>query len=98
MRFTGGKDRSFIVYETPEEYKMTKGEFFIYGVAFNPDASKGAFVKNEYSSISIINTETMKETDLLLGHKQTIIKIDFHTENELITADEDDRLMFWRLE
>ncbi len=50
------------------------------------------------STISVIDTETLKETYLLLGHKQTIIKIDFHKENELITADEDDRLMFWRLE
>ena len=95
---SGGKDRRVILYETPEKYKMTKGEFFVYSVALNPDATKAAFVKNEESSISVIDTETMKETDLLLGHKQTIIKIDFHTENELITADEDDRLMFWRLE
>jgi len=98
MLLSGGKDKRVILYETPQKYKMTKGEFFIYGVALNPDASKAAFVKNEESSISVIDTETMKETDLLIGHKQTIIKIDFYTDNELITADEDDRLMFWRLE
>ena len=98
MLLSGGKDKRVILYETPEKYKMTKGEFFIYGVALNPDASKAAFVKDEESSISVIDTDTMKETYLLLGHKQTIIKIDFHQENELITADEDDRLMFWKLE
>ena len=98
MLLSGGKDKRVILYETPEKYKMTKGEFFIYGVSLNPDASKAAFVKNEESTISVIDTETMKETDLLLGHKQTIIKIDFYTDNELITADEDDRLMFWKLE
>lgn len=95
---SGGKDKRVILYKTPEKYKMTKGEFFIYGVALNPDASKAAFVKNEESSISVIDTDTMKETYLLLGHKQTIIKLYFDTENELISADEDDRLMFWRLE
>jgi len=98
MLLSGGKDKRVILYETPEKYKITKGEFFIYGVALNPDASKAAFVKDEESSISVINTSSMKETHLLLGHKQTIIKIDFHKENELITADEDDRLMFWRLD
>ncbi|MEN8148149.1 MAG: hypothetical protein ABFR02_11105, partial [Campylobacterota bacterium] len=98
MLLSGGKDKRVVLYETPEKYKMTKGEFFIYGVALNPDATRAAFVKNEESSISVIDTETMKETYLLLGHKQTIIKIDFHSENELITADEDDRLMFWKLD
>ncbi len=98
MLLSGGKDKRVILYETPEKYKMTKGEFFIYGVSLNPDASKAAFVKDEESSISVIDTQTLKESYLLLGHKQTIIKIDFHKENELITADEDDRLMFWKLE
>jgi WD40 repeat protein len=98
MLLSGGKDKRVILYETPQKYKMTKGEFFIYGVALNPDASKAAFVKNEESSISVIDTDTMKESYLLLGHKQTIIKLYFDTENELISADEDDRLMFWRLE
>ena len=95
---SGCKDKRVILYETPEKYKMTKGEFFIYGVALNPDATKAAFVKDEESSISVIDTDTMKETYLLLGHKQTIIKLYFDSENELISADEDDRLMFWRLE
>jgi len=98
MLLSGGKDKRVILYETPDKYKMTKGEFFIYGVALNPAASKAAFVKDEASSISVVDTSSMKETHLLLGHKQTIIKIDFHKENELITADEDDRLMFWRLD
>ncbi|MGB6020552.1 MAG: WD40 repeat domain-containing protein [Sulfurimonadaceae bacterium] len=98
LLLSGGKDRRVILYKTPEQYKMTKGDFFIYGVALNPDASKAAFVKNESSEISVIDTNDLKEQYLLKGHEQTIIKIDFHLPNELITADEDDRLMFWRLE
>jgi len=95
---SGGKDRRVILYETPEKYTMTKGDFFIYDVALTPDAKKAAFVKNEENDISIIDTVNMEEIMLLKGHKQTIIKIDFHTSNELISADEDDRLMFWRLD
>ncbi len=95
---SGGKDRRVILYETPNKYTMTKGDFFIYDVALTPDAKKAAFVKNEENDISIIDTVNMEEIMLLKGHKQTIIKIDFHTSNELISADEDDRLMFWRLE
>jgi len=95
---SGGKDKRVILYQTPEKYSMTKGDFFIYDVALNPDASKAAFVKNEEDDISVIDTRSMEEIALLKGHEQTILKIDFHTSNELITADEDDRLMFWRLE
>ncbi len=95
---SGGKDRRVILYQTPEKYTMTKGDFFIYDVALNPDATKAAFVKNEANDISVINTDSMEEIALLKGHDQTILKIDFYTENELISADEDDQLMFWRLE
>jgi len=98
LLISGGKDRRVILYKTPKIYKMTKGKFFIYSVALNPDATKAAFVKNEDGDISVINTTTLEEEYLLKGHKQTIIKMDFHTINELITADEADKLMFWKLE
>jgi WD40 repeat protein len=74
---SGGKDRRVILYQTPEKYTMTKGDFFIYDVALNPDATKAAFVKNEESDISVIDTNSMEEIYLLKGHKQTILKIDF---------------------
>ena len=96
--FSGGKDKRVVLYDSPDKFTMTKGDFFIYAVALNPDASMGAFVKNEQSDISIIDTSSMKEKYLLKGHKQTILKIDFHSPNELISADENDKLMFWRLE
>jgi WD40 repeat protein len=94
---SGGKDRRVILYKTPSKYSMTKGEFFIYEVALNPHATLAAFVKNESDEISVIDTNDLKERYLLKGHKQTIIKIEFQSNNELITADEDDRLFFWRL-
>lgn len=98
LLLSGGKDKRVILYKTQEEFKMTKGDFFVYAVALNPKATKAAFVKNENSDISIINTKTMKEEYILKGHKQTVIKIDFYKQNELITADEADRLFFWKLE
>ena len=98
LLLSGGKDKRVIFYKTPQQYKMTKGDFFIYSVGLNPKATKAAFVKNENDEISIVDTNYLKEQYLLKGHKQTIIKINFYKENELITADEDNRLMFWRLE
>ncbi|MCD6190921.1 MAG: hypothetical protein J7K14_05200 [Sulfurimonas sp.] len=98
LLLSGGKDRRVILYETPDKYKMTKGEFFVYAVGLNPKATKAAFVKNEIDDISVIDTKSLKEIYLLKGHKQTILKIDFYKENEIITADEANRLMFWKLE
>lgn len=98
MLLSGGKDKRVVLYKTPDKYKMTKGEFFVYAVGLNPQATKAAFVKNESDEISVVDTKSLKEIYLLKGHKQTIIKIDFYKENELITADEADRIMFWKLE
>lgn len=95
---TGGKDKRVVVYKSVEDFKMTKGQFFIYCVSLSPDASLGAFVKNEENDISIINTSDMSEKYLLKAHSQTIVKIDFYSKNELITADERDVLMFWKLD
>ncbi|MCD4667440.1 MAG: hypothetical protein K8R44_02415 [Sulfurimonas sp.] len=98
LLLSGGKDKRVILYKSPQQYTMTKGDFFIYSAALNPKATKAAFVKNENDEISIIDTNSLKEKYLLKGHKQTVIKIDFYEENKLITADEDNRLMFWSLE
>ncbi|EDZ61199.1 Periplasmic nitrate reductase assembly and/or export protein napL [Sulfurimonas gotlandica GD1] len=97
LLISGGKDRRVILYKTPKIYKMTKGEFFIYSVALNPDATMAAFVKNEDSEISVIDTITLEEKYVLKGHKQTLLKIYFNASDQLITADEADRLMFWKL-
>ncbi len=95
---SGGKDKRVIVYRSLEEYTMTKGQFFIYSVALNPQATLAAFMKNEENDISVVDINTMQEKYLLKGHNQTIIKIDFFNENELISADERNKLMFWKLE
>ncbi|DAB28378.1 MAG: hypothetical protein A2513_03215 [Sulfurimonas sp. RIFOXYD12_FULL_33_39] len=97
LLLSGGKDKRVILYKTPLQYKMTKGDFFIQSVALNPDATKAAFTKNDNDEISIIDTNTLEETHLLKGHKKTVIKIDFYMSNELITADEGNQLTFWRL-
>ncbi len=98
MLLSGGKDKRVVLYKTPSSFTMTKGDFFIYTVALNPDATMAAFVKNEEDEISVVTTSDLKERYLLKGHRQTILKMDFFTSDELITADEDDRLRFWRLD
>ncbi len=98
MLLSGGKDKRIVLYKTPSTFTMTKGDFFIYSVALNPDATMAAFVKNEEDEISVVTTNDLKEHYLLKGHRQTIIKMDFYRSDELITADEDDRLRFWRLD
>jgi len=98
MLLSGGKDKRVVLYKTPDKYRMTKGEFFVYAVGLNPKATKAAFVKNESDEISVIDTNSLEEIYLLKGHKQTIIKIDFFSENEILSADEANRLMFWKLE
>jgi len=98
MLLSGSKDQQLALYKTPDQYKTSKGDFFINSVALNPDASKAAFTKNERDEISVIDTQTLKETHLLRGHKTTIIKLDFFAPNELISADKANRLIFWKFD
>lgn len=97
LLLSGGKDNRVVLYKTPAEYKMTMGDFFIYSVGLNPDATKAAFAKNENDEISVIDSKTLKELYLLKGHQTAIIKIDFYAPNELISADEGKRLILWKL-
>lgn len=94
---SGGKDKRVIVYKSPTNFKMIKADFFVYAVALSDDAKLGAFVKNENSLISILDISSMKEIHTLLGHKQTIRKIEFIDKDTLITADENKKIFFWKL-
>jgi WD40 repeat protein len=97
LLLSGGKDQQLILYKTPNQYKTAKGDFFINSVALNPDADRAAFTKNDKDEISILDTNSLKESYLLKGHKTTIIKIDFYAPNELISADKANKLMVWKL-
>lgn len=94
---TGGKDRRVVLYSSPNKFKVTKADFFIYAVALNPKATKAAYVNNEESEINIIDTKSLRLSYNLKGHKQNIVKIDFHKQDELITADKNNQLFFWKL-
>jgi len=98
LLLSGGKDKRIILYKSPTNFKYIKADFFVYTVALNSDATLAAFDKNEENDISIIDTKTLEELYLLKGHNQTTIKIDFYKQNELISADEDNKLMFWKLD
>lgn len=97
LLLSGGKDQQIVLYKTPNQYKMLKGDFFINSVALSPNAERAAFTKNDKDEISVLETNSLKETYMLKGHKTTIIKIDFYAPNELISADKANRLMVWKL-
>ncbi|MGE4420485.1 MAG: hypothetical protein AB7D38_11755 [Sulfurimonas sp.] len=95
---SGGKDKRVVIYKKPNQHKMVMGEFFVYSVGLNPDASRAAFSKNEEDEISVIDTASLKELYLLSGHPTTIIKICFYAHNELISADKSNKILFWKLD
>jgi len=95
---TGGKDKRLVLYKSPKSFTMTNADFFISSVALSPDATQVAFSKNEDDDIAVVETEKLKELYLLKKHTTKIVKIDFISNSELLTADEGGTLYFWKLD
>ncbi len=98
MLATGGKDKRLVLYKSPKSFTMTNADFFISSVALSPDATQVAFSKNEDDDIAVVETEKLKELYLLKKHTTKIVKIDFISNSELLTADEGGTLYFWKLD
>lgn len=95
---TGGKDKRLVLYKTPQSYTMTNADFFINSVTLSQDASLVAFSKNEEDDIAVVETSSFKELYLLKTHITKIVKTDFITNHELLTADDGGTLYFWKLD
>lgn len=94
---TGGKDKRLVLYRSAKSYKTASADFFISSVILSQDASLVAFNKNETDTIAVVQTNTLQELYLLKGHKTKVVKMEFITNNELLSADEGGTLYFWRL-
>lgn len=94
---TAGKDRRCAVYKKHDEPYYKKGEFFIYTVALNPSASKGAYVGNFNNDIQVFDIKTEKDLFLLKGHHTIPTDFEFINDNELFSSDHDGQIFFWRL-
>ena len=94
---TGGKDKRLVLYSSAKSHKTANADFFISSLILSQDANKVAFSKNEAGDLAVVDTKNLKETVILKGHTTKVIKMEFLSSGELLTADDRGTLYFWKI-
>lgn len=94
---TGGKDKRLVLYSSAKSHKTANADFFISSLILSQDASKVAFSKNEAGDLAVVDTKNLKETVILKGDTTKVIKMEFLSNGELLTADDRGTLYFWKI-
>ena len=94
----GGKDRRAALYDVKTgKGRHIQGKFFVYATALSPSSKYVAFAMDEENDIFIYNTVSMDLVAILKGQKSTLNAIVFKTETELVSASDDNTVLFWKI-
>ncbi len=94
---TGGEDRRVGVYQKDRKAYHLKSDFLVYAVGLSPSGRVGVYSDGEAQVLQLFNTATKKKLDRLVGHKEIVNKIEFISENSLISSGEGRELFLWKL-
>ncbi len=94
---TGGEDRRVGVYRKDEKAYHLKSDFLVYAVGLSPSGRVGVYSDGEAQNLQLFNTATRVKMDRLVGHKEIVNKIEFISENSLISCGEGQELFLWKL-
>jgi len=94
---TAGQDRYVGLYNLKKEkFKRVKTTFLVYACALSSDAKFSAYMSDEDSQITVIDNETLDVIAKLNGHKSTVNRIVFESNNHLFSSSDDDEILEWR--
>ncbi|MDE5603773.1 MAG: nitrate reductase, partial [Helicobacter sp.] len=71
--------------------------FLVYSVGLNKNASKGAYTKNENSDIIVFDIKSKEEIACLKGHTNSLNSIFFIDDTTLVSSEDGQRILFWKL-
>ncbi len=94
---TGGEDRRVGVYRKDKKAYHLKSDFLVYAVGLSPSGSVGVYSDGEAQVLQLFNTATKEKLDRLVGHREIVNKIEFISENSLISSGEGEELFLWKL-
>ena len=95
---TGGEDRRVAVYRKDEKAYHLKSDFLVYAVGLSPSGKMGIYSDGEEQVLQLFNTATKKKMGRLVGHKEIVNKIEFISENSLISAGEGQEVFLWKID
>lgn len=98
---TAGQDRHAGIYIlnkdlSAKSYSM-KSSFLVYAVGLSKDGSRGAFMSDEKSQITIFDVKSKKILAKLNGHENLLNTIIFVDNDKIISAEDGKNILFWNL-
>ena len=95
---TAGQDRRVGVYAENKKPYHIKSDFLVYCVGLSPSGRTGVYSSGLDHDLQLFNTENGQKKDILIGHFATPNKIMFINENALISAGDENRIFFWKID
>jgi len=94
---TAGQDKYVGLYDLKNEnFKRVKTTFLVYACALSSDAKFSAYMSNENSQITVIDNKSLDILAKLDGHKSTVNRIIFASNNHLFSSSDDREILEWR--
>lgn len=94
---TAGQDRRVAVYRKGANPYHLKSDFLVYAVGISPDGRTGIFSSGEDSDLQLFDTASGRKLDRLVGHKALVNKIVFFRDRYVISAGNENEVLFWKL-
>lgn len=95
---TGGRDRRIGYYDINTTfYKKIEADFIVFSVGLSTDGRLAAYQLNEENDLAIYDFSNDKRIATLKGHRSTVGVISFITDNILISASDDGKIILWRI-
>jgi len=95
---TAGQDRRVGIYQENKKAYHIKSDFLVYSVGLSPSGATGIYSSGTEHHLQLFNTENGQKKDILIGHFATPNKIMFINENALISAGDENRIFFWKID
>lgn len=92
---SGSNDKSVNIIKN-NKINNIKCEFLVYCVSLDKVGKFGAFMSSENGDISVINIQNLDIFAKIKTHSGVINKIEFLNENELISTNFGNEIVFWR--
>ena len=94
---TAGQDRRVGVYQNNKKPYYIKSDFLVFCVGISPSGKIGLYSSGEKSNMQLFDTSTKIEYDRLVGHKNQINQIKFINEDELLSSERGNDVLYWKI-
>jgi len=94
---TAGQDRRVGVYHKNIKPYYIKSSFLVFCVGLSPSGKIGIYSSGSNGDMQLFNTLTKTKYERLVGHKGVINKIKFINENELISSERSEDILYWKI-